>query len=415
MNNNGSLSKLLSKNVIIYGGTNALKSLVPLLMLPILTSYLSISDFGVLSLLETTILFLTPFILLNINAAINVEYFKIEHQKLKKYITNALMLSFLASLLVLCVFSLFQTQIASLLKIDDGLVLFIVFFSVLRVLSSVVLGLYQSRQESFKYAIFILSQTLFDFLLSYIFVVIYHYGYIGRLSGTYLSLFVFSFIALYLLYKMDYLSKITFKYTKDILNFGVPLIPHAVSGTVMAMSDRYFISYFIGNDKVGLYTIAYQLSALMLLVSLSVNQAWSPMLFRLLKEKNMKQIYKFTFILFILFAIVGISLYFMRDLLFFIFVKEHFYMAKEYYGWLLVGFTFQSFYFLVTNFLFYEKRTKLLASMTFMGAIINIVLNYIFIQQYGVIGVAYATAITWGLFFVSVLLIDIQILRKEYK
>lgn len=408
------MTKLLLKNILIYGGTNALKSLVPLLMLPILTTYLSLSDFGTLSLVETTILFVTPFVLLNINGAINVEFFKVKHSKLKEYVTNALLLSLISSLVVLSIFLLFQKNLSSVLKIDENILIWIVIFATLRIITSVVLGLYQSRQEPFKFALYTISQTAIDFTLSYIFVVIYQNGYIGRLEGVYISFLIFSIIGVFLLYKMDYLTKPTFKYTKDILNFGVPLIPHAISGTIIAMSDRYFISYFVGNEEVGLYTIAYQLSALMLLVSLSVNQAWSPMLFKLLKEKNMRTVYKFTFYLFIFFTLVGISIYILKDLLFYILVDEKFYMAKEYFLWLLIGFMFQSFYFLVTNVLFYEKKTKVLAMLTVLGAILNLILNYYFIQLFGVIGVAYATAVTWGLFFAIVLIINVKIIKSEY-
>ena len=403
--------RLLSKNIIIYGGTNALKSLVPLLMLPILTQYLSIKDFGILSLVETTILFVTPFILLNIHAAINVEYFKVQHSILKEYITNAMMLSLFSFLIIFLLFFIFKKEFSLLLHINSNLLLLIVLFSLFRVVGTVVLGLYQSRQEPEKFAIFTLTQTVIDFALSYLLVVVFRLGYIGRLEGTYASLFIFSIMGIYLLYKMDYLSKITFKYTKSILNFGLPLIPHAISGTIMAMSDRYFISYFIGNSEVGLYTIAYQISSLMLLVSMSVNQAWSPMLYKLIESKNIQKIYMFTFYLLILFFLVGIGIYFMRDMLFYIFVDEKFYIAKEYFGWLLLGFLFQSFYFLVVGLLFFEKRTKLLASITVSGAVVNIVLNYYFINLYGTIGVAYATAITWGLFFIVVLFINIKMLQ----
>ena len=408
------MTKLLSKNILIYGGTNALKSLVPLLMLPILTAYLSLSDFGTLSLVETTILFVTPFVLLNINGAINVEFFKVKHNILREYITNALLLSLISSLIVLSIFLLFQKNLSSVLKIDESLLVWIVIFSILRITTSVVLGLYQSRQEPFRFALYTISQTIVDFILSYTLVVIYRNGYIGRLEGVYISFLIFSIIGIFLLYKMDYLTKPNFKHTKDILNFGVPLIPHAIGGTIMAMSDRYFISYFVGNEEVGLYTIAYQLSALMLLVSLSVNQAWSPMLFKLLKEKKIQTVYIFTFYLFIFFTLVGIGIYIFKDLLFYIFVDEKFYKAKEYFLWLLIGFMFQSFYFLVTNLLFYEKKTKILAILTMSGALINIILNYYFIHFFGVIGVAYATTATWGLFFTMVLIVDIKIIKRVY-
>lgn len=405
--------KKLSKNVVVYGGVNALKSLVPLLLLPILTHYLSPEGFGVLSLVETSILFLTPFILLNINAAINVEYFKLEHHELKLYITDALLLSLTAFTLFLGIAFMFQDSLANLLKIDNVLVLWIVIFSFLRVISSVVLGLYQVREEVKAFASFSLFQTFVDFLLSYLFVVIYQYGYIGRLEGTYISFFLASMLGIYILFKRDYLGALSFKYTKEILNFGVPLIIHGLSGTLIAMSDRYFISYFVGNDAVGIYTIAYQLSALMLLFGVSINQAWSPMLFSFLKNQNFTLVKRYTFLLFSLFIFFGIAVYFSKELLFYFFVDEKFFGAKEYFGYLLIGFIFQSLYFLVTNILFFEKRTKLLASMTMVCALMNLVLNYYFINIFGVIGVAYATAITWALFFVVVSLVNFKILKGK--
>ena len=73
--------KILSQNIIIYGATNGIKSLVPFLMLPILTIHLSVEDFGILSLVEVCILFLVPLVSLNIASSINVEYFKLEKKE----------------------------------------------------------------------------------------------------------------------------------------------------------------------------------------------------------------------------------------------------------------------------------------------------------------------------------------------
>ena len=83
--------KKLSSSIVIYGGTNAIKSLVPFLMLPILTAYISPKEYGELSLIETTILFLLPFVMLNINGAINVEYFRRDNRsEYKQYVINAI-------------------------------------------------------------------------------------------------------------------------------------------------------------------------------------------------------------------------------------------------------------------------------------------------------------------------------------
>jgi len=396
--------KKLSSNVLIYGGTNALKSLVPFLMLPILTAYISPKEYGVLSIIETTILFLIPFIMLNINGAINVEYFRTNSKKeYKQYVINAINLSFIAFLLVFFVLTFFASDISALLKMDKKWIELLAFFTFLRVLSTIVLVIFQASQKAKKYAFFSIAQTLVDFGLSYYFVVILSYGIVGRLNGVYGSFFLFTLVALLLLYKMEYFKeKITFKYTKEILSFGIPLIPHSIGGIILAMSDRYFISYYIGNSEVGFYTVAYQVAAVLLLISTSINQAWSPMFFGLMKNRDYKKIDKIIIFLSIFFLFSAIVIYFISSYIYLYFIDSKFYPSKIYFIYLLLGFLFQSLYFLFTNYLFYYKKTSSLSAITFSGAIINIILNYILIKVYGSIGVAYATMITWFLYFITV-------------
>ncbi|WP_323593910.1 lipopolysaccharide biosynthesis protein [Aliarcobacter butzleri] len=408
--------KILSQNIIIYGATNGIKSLVPFLMLPILTIHLSVEDFGILSLVEVVILFLAPIVSLNIASSINVEYFKLEKKEFRKYMTNAFLLSFISFLFISFIFIIFSKQISNMLDTTNTIVLWLPLFALLRVSTQVVLSIFQVSGEPKKFAIFSIGQTLLDFSLSYIFVVFYQYGYVGRLEGIYIAFFVFSILSVYILYKRDFFSLSTLFYSRDILSFGIPLIPHAIGGTIMAMSDRFFISYFYNNEYVGYYTASYQVSALMLLVGMSVNQAWTPLFFKMLKDKvEIKKILNLIIIVSIFFLFCMLVIGLLRDFIFDVLVDEKFFIAKEYFYWLLLGFFFQSLYFLATNFLFYFKKTKLLASITFFGAILNIILNYIFIKYFGVIGVAYATAVTWFIYLVFVSVQSIKTYKNSYR
>ena len=407
--------KKLSSNIVIYGGTNAIKSLVPFLMLPILTFYISPKEYGDLALIETTIMFLLPFIMLNINGAINVEYFRRDdRQEYKQYVINAIVLSFFSFLFISLLLYFFKIQFSSWINLDSQWVELLALFTFLRVLSTIILVIFQASERPKLYAYFSIAQTIVDFTISYYLVVILQYSILGRVIGIYSSFFIFMLLALYILYKMDYFKeKLTFKYTKEILSFGIPLIPHAIGGIILAMSDRYFISYYMGNSEVGFYTVAYQVSAVLLLVSMSINQAWTPMFFRLMKEKNYGQINKVIGVLFILFLFCTIGVYFLSSVIYAYFIDIRFYNSKVYFPYLLLGFAFQSFYFLFTNYLFYYKKTSLLSMITFSGAVLNLILNYIFIKIYGTIGVAYATAITWFFYFLVVFIMANILKRKE--
>lgn len=407
--------KGISKNIFIYGFTNGIKSLVPFIMLPILTSYLSTTDYGTLALIEVTILFLMPAISLNIHASINVEYFKLKSKDLSKYITNAILLSFISFIIFSICFIIFQDFFSNLLKIKKSLILLLPFFAGLRVITEIVLGIFQVSDQPKKFAVFTIMQTLLDFLFSFILIVKYNSGYIGRLIGIYFSFSFFNIVAFVYLFKKNLIGKLNFKFSKKILNFGIPLIPHAIGGTIMAMSDRYFISYFYNNDSVAYYTASYQLSAIMLLVGVSVNQAWAPILFKLLKEKQkIKKIYMMLFSFVILFIIIFFIIFLSKNILFNFLIDKKYISAKIYFLSLLTGFLFQSIYFLFTNFLFFYNKTKTLATITIFGAIFNIALNYFFIKIYGSIGVAYATTLTWILFSFLVFLKSYEVIKNKY-
>ena len=408
--------KKLTSNIVIYGATNMLKSLVPFLMLPILTTYLTPKDYGILSLIEVSILFLLPFITLNINSAINVEYFHLEHTQLKIYISNAILLSFLSGILFILLAFIFKQPISQALNLTEKLVLVLPIFALLRIVSTVLLGLYQVSEQPIKFASYTIIQTIIDFIFSYILIVYWKLGYIGRLEGIYFAFFIASIYGIYILYKQKLLTLLNpITYMKEILRYGIPLIPHVIGGVIIAMSDRYFISYFIGNDIVGYYTTAYQMGAIMLLVSISINQAWMPILFKMLREYQTykQQIKKYTIFLFFLYTFIGLVLYLLSDVLFSFFINEKFYMAKMFFPALLLGFMFQSYYYLFTNFLFFQKRTKILAKITFICAILNLILNYFLIHQFGAIGVAYATIITWAIYSIIIGLLIIIQYKKE--
>jgi O-antigen/teichoic acid export membrane protein len=406
--------KKLTNSFIVYGITNALKSLVPFLMLPILTKYMSIKEYGELSLIETSVLFLLPFVMLNIHGAINVEYFKHkDFLEFKKYVVNAIFISFISFLIVFVIIYFLQNEIEKIVKIDLVWIKFLAIFAFLRVLPNVLLVIFQASQKPKLYAFYFISQTITDFSLSYLLVVIYHYSLVGRLIGIYGSFFIFSVVALFFLYDHGYFKvKLTFKYTKDILSFGIPLIFHSIGGVILAMSDRYFISYFNGNQEVGLYTVAYQISGVLLLFSISINQAWNPIFFKLMQKKEFIKIDKFIKFLIIIFILFSFLVFFISPLIYHYFVDKKFYDSKIYFLPLLLGFTFQSFYFLFTNYMFFYKKTMIISFITFVGAIINLLLNYLLIKLYGPIGVAYATAITWFLYFLSVYLVAKYYRRK---
>lgn len=385
---------------------------MPFFMLPLLTGHLSTSEFGMLMLVEVTILVVSPFVLSNLPGAVNSEYVHLTKTEFKDYITNALMLALAAFFLTSFVVSALGWIFPRMLVLPFAVWACIPLLASLKIVGTVVLGIFQMRQEPYKFGLLVFVQVLIDLGLSYLLVAVYNMGLYGRLGGVYSGFFISMMIGLMVLKRMDLFSfKYVRHYSAKILSFTMPLIPHTLAGAVLAMSDRYFLASMVGENSVGVYGVAYQAASIMMLVAMSVCQAWNPFLFRLLKaaspEAN-KKIRLTVSLMICSFLVAGMTIYASSDYFFKWFVDEKYFEAKLFFPWLLIGFMCQAIYLLFSSKFFYYKKTAKLAMLTTIFAAFNLLLNYILIGRYGVLGAAYSTAITWFLAMLCVALFSLR-------
>ncbi len=390
---------------ILYGLALGLASLVPFLMLPILSRVLTVAEFGTLALIEISILFMVPFVSLKIESGVGVEYFRLKHINFKVYVFNALLLALVSFFIVFGLLLLFQDFIKEFIALPSYYVLMLPIFALLRVLGAVLLTIYRSKQQPLNYFYLSVTQTIIDFSLSYFMVVILKEGLDGRLWGIYLAFGVTSVWALIYFYQNGYFSYRSFKYIKTVILFSSPLIPHALASVLIVMSDRYFLSYYFGAETVGLYAVAYQVSAIMLLIGVVINQVWGPQLYKWLKNKRYSRSEKYGALVALLLVFCALIVFLSESMLYSFLVDEKFYDSKPFFVWLLLGFLFQGLYFIVSGYLFFYKKTFLLSKITVSMALINLLLNYLMIKEFSAIGVAYATSLTWFLLFIGVLYI----------
>lgn len=395
--------KKISANVLLYGGLNAAKSLIPILMLPILTAQLTIDEFGSLALIDSVILFLVPLVMMGISSGVSVNYHKLSAVQFPLYVTNAILIALGAFIILTLLAIFFKNSLNDFFDFNGNMVIYLAFFAILRVYNSTILALLQTSQATKIYAGLVIFQSLLDVVISYVLVVLCSQGIFGRLFGIYFA-FTLTLIAGFVyLRRKKYIGAASLSFSGEIFSFGLPLIPHTIGAALMAMADRFFIASYLGNAHVAGYVVAYQMAAVMLLVGTSINQAWTPVYFAMMKTQSYNKIKQSKLGLMLLMLAAGISVYFLMDVLFSLFVDEKFWFAKEFFPFMLLGFIFQSLYFIYTNYFFYTEQTRIIASLTILGAIINLGLNCVLIESHGVMGAAYANAITWAFFLFSVI------------
>ena len=79
-------------NSIIYLCSSILKKAIPFLLLPILTKYLSPQEYGILSIFQLMILFLTAFVGMNMSMNVSKNFFKYTKEEISLMTGNILMI-----------------------------------------------------------------------------------------------------------------------------------------------------------------------------------------------------------------------------------------------------------------------------------------------------------------------------------
>ena len=190
----------------------------------------------------------------------------------------------------------------------------------------------------------------------------------------------------------------------EAVKFGLGLLPHSVFSQIIRQSDRLFILHFVGLAAAGEYAVGWQVASIMLVLLSTFNQAWTPYLFENLAkadELRKKDIvilsYRIALVFIALFLLINLT----APLIFSILISPQYHDAQRFVPWITLGYLFLSFYTLVTDYIFYTKKTYLFSVLTTFNSIINLALNYVCVKSFGSIGVAYAFAMSSAIVMIA--------------
>ena len=203
------------------------------------------------------------------------------------------------------------------------------------------------------------------------------------------------------------------KYWKYALIFNLPLIPHYLSQVILNSADRIMISNMIGYDEAGIYSLAYSLSSIMILFNTALTQTISPWMYKKIKTNNIKDIAPIAYISLMIIAVVNIVLIILAPEAVAVFAPSTYYKAIWVIPPIAMSVYFMYSYDLFAKFAFYYEKTRLIMWASIFGAVLNIVLNYIFINKFGFIAAGYTTLICYIVYCITHYLLMKKIC-KEY-
>ena len=181
------------------------------------------------------------------------------------------------------------------------------------------------------------------------------------------------------------------KYWKYALIFNLPLVPHYLSQTVLNSADRIMIREMIGASEAGIYSLAYSISQIMRLFNTSLTNTISPWMYAKIKEKNLKPINGITNLSLMLIAAVNLLLIALAPELVSIFAPKTYWEAIWVIPPVAMSVYFIFMYDFFARFELYYEKTVFMMIASVAGAVLNIILNYIFIKIFGYTAAGYTT------------------------
>lgn len=392
----------LVKRTLVYTFSASLNALVAFILLPVLTKYLSPFDYGVVETFLAVSACLTVIILFGGNTLLSKHYFVMQRGEINSYASNILGVIFFTTCCLLSVyllFSQFSDYFSELLKIDRLLILLAIITALANSLISLVLTLFQLEKAPGHYALFANTKTVIDISISLFCVVLLGMTWQGRITGIFITAIIYAVIALIVFKYRSMIVAFPRQYGKLILITGFPLMLAQATGWVIEMIDKIMVTSIINIESTGIYSIGYRFGMVVMMVEVAFSQAWLPFFYETIKdnteESNLK-IVKATYMYLAGLLVFSVVFAFFGKYLLFLMVDPKFYSASKFIFLISIAYFFDGIWKMFIGYLVHAGKTKTYSNIVIVSAVVNVVLNYIFLKRYGVIGSAWATLISFA-------------------
>lgn len=394
----------LINNASLYTIVNVLDKLIPFLVLPILTRQLTQEAIGYYVLYQAILPVLMLILTLNADSSVLLSYYKLDKHDFNIYLSNSLYIfagSYLVFSILLFIFGGFVANILEFPVFWLYLAFQVVAF---RFFTGLKLNLWQVQKKPVPYGIYRVFYTLLVNILALYFILSLNYSWQGIILGQLAGGIIFSIIALIIFLRNKYFNfKFDFNFIKDNLKVGVPLSIHNLGAWLGNLASRFVINFLLGKAATGSYGIAATFGIIMLILQDSFNKAFVPFLFEKLNhltEQVKIKLVKYTYLYYagilLLAGLISVFGYYTIGLIF----GNEYLEARNIIAPVVFANAFNGMYKMHINYVFFTKKTQYIALITIISGAVNVILCYLFVLEFNIVGAAYAYLISQFIYYI---------------
>ena len=396
--------KYLANNIALFSISNFVSKILVFLLVPFYTNVLTTQEYGVADIFQVTILLLVPALTVNMGEAALRYGIEREEKRgsilgigLKYTAAGGIFVAFAAGVSAFFVSGQMKWYLFLfvLLFITDAFYEFLVlYFQGCEFVAIVVSG------SVFSTLIMLLSNLFFLLVLKI--------GLNGYLFSQMLA--YTAAVCLMLLLARQHTKGNIHKdrvLEKEMLAYGKPLLFYSTGSWINNAADRYILAAICGTAVNGIYGVAYKIPAILMVFQRIFAQAWQMSATKSYADKNSDEFFSTMYQAYNTFMVLGCSalilcVRFLAWLLF----KKDFYEAWQYVPPLLISVIFGALTGFLGSICLAHKDSRSMGYATGAGALLNIVLNFLFVPYFGAMGSAVATAVSYfTMYFMAFLIV----------
>jgi O-antigen/teichoic acid export membrane protein len=396
--------KELTKDTAIYGISTMLGRFLNFILVPFYTNVFAPSDYGVVILIYSYIAILNIIFIYGLDAAfLKFAAFKDIGDDKDNFSTP--FISVLVTSILFCgLLVILKVPIAGFVELSVNL-------NYIIILSALILFFDSNAVISFLKLRLERKAKLFSFIkvISILFNIILNVFLILKLKWGIEAIFISNLAAsvlAFLLLIPTLIKNFKFSFHKilfiRLIKFGLPYLPAGLGMMLVQVIDVPILEKLTDVKTVGIYKANYKLGIFMMLFVNMFQYAWQPFFLTNAKEDNAKEIFSKVLTYF---TIVGSLMLVVLSLFISDIVQINFagisIIGSQYWAGLyivpiiLLAYLFNGFYVVFSAGIYIEEKSIYAPIVTGLGAIINVIANYILIPQLNIMGAALATLLSY--------------------
>jgi O-antigen/teichoic acid export membrane protein len=387
----------LARSSLVYGLGNYGVKLVGFLLIPVYTRYLTPSDYGVMSLVSTFGQALFIFLNLGQSTALFRFYYDDDTPAgRQRVIAGSLWITLIVStpLALVALVSSRPTAGALLGETSLGpLVAIGVLTVTCRQLLRLPFAVFRADDRDTRYAAWSIARTALSAALAIAFVVGLHMGVRGVLLS---ALVAEATCCVILLPRLLGALRTGWpgKELREQLAFGLSLVPGAMAGFVLELSNRFFLRHYGNLHEVGLFSLGCRFGEIVSFIVSAIQLAWPQFVFSNRRSPGAQGLYAYATTYYVgvmLFLCLALSM--LAPEVIGLMAAPAFHAAAAVVPLIALAYFCEGLCYVGTIGIMLQKRPLVRSGAVAVAAAVNIGLNFVLIPRFGMLGAAAGTLI----------------------